>query len=250
MRHTELEKVIPDPFRLLQALSHDLRNKISGILSASQYFQDASGALDKEHVAVLQSIEASGNSLIRLSDDLFEFSTVFGSLKLERQRTDVGKLIERIMLPYQSLAKSNGIQVDVAIEWRAPRLYLDSAKMSVALDKLMAEMIESCRPGTNIRVRMGVDAQDVSISISLEQSKLSGQSFWSVVRPVHQRPDQPVGNVASRMLGLSIANRIVRAHRGAIRIGSADEHTLTLRLPHSAKAQPRGKTRLRPTLRK
>jgi signal transduction histidine kinase len=54
----------------IRKLFHDLRNPISGILSASQYLiEDAGPSLDPHQRALLASIEASGIRLLRLIED-------------------------------------------------------------------------------------------------------------------------------------------------------------------------------------
>lgn len=54
----------------IRKLVHDLRNPISGILSASQYLiEDAGPCLDQQQRAMLVSIEASGIRLLRLIED-------------------------------------------------------------------------------------------------------------------------------------------------------------------------------------
>lgn len=51
-------------------LVHDLRNPISGILSASQYLiEDAGPSLDQEQRAMLALIETSGIRLLYLIED-------------------------------------------------------------------------------------------------------------------------------------------------------------------------------------
>lgn len=237
MRPTELKKAIPGPFRVLEISGHDLRNKVSAILSASQYLlQDASTLLENDHVSLLKSIEASGSALFRLVNDVLEFSTIqTGELKLKRRRAGVLKLIKEVILQYQSLAKSANAQVDVAVEGRSARIYLDSAKMSAALAKLIAEMTEPSGPGTKIRVRVGAATHDVSVSISLEQSGKSEDSLGSMIRSFQHRTAQPAGNAARTMLRLGITNWLVLAHGGTLRISDADEHalTLTVRLPRA-----------------
>src|SRR5262245_58409082 len=76
-RNIELETVSIDRARLLGIAAHDLRNPISGILTASQYLlDDAASSLEAEHVALLQSIESSSRFMLRLIEDMLEISTI------------------------------------------------------------------------------------------------------------------------------------------------------------------------------
>jgi signal transduction histidine kinase len=56
---------------LIRTLAHDLRNPISGILTASQYLiEDASPLLEAEHVTLLRSIESSSEFILKLITDM------------------------------------------------------------------------------------------------------------------------------------------------------------------------------------
>jgi signal transduction histidine kinase len=55
---------------IIGKLVHDLRNPVSGILSASQYLiEDAGPSLDQHQREILASIEDSGIRLLRLIED-------------------------------------------------------------------------------------------------------------------------------------------------------------------------------------
>ncbi len=57
----------------IRTLAHDLRNPISGILTASQYLiEDASPLLETEHIALLQSIESSSEFMLKLIRDMLQ----------------------------------------------------------------------------------------------------------------------------------------------------------------------------------
>ena len=85
------KRAVFDPLQLLELAAHDLRNPISGILAAGQYLlEDAGAVLDEQHLAMLQSIDSSSRTMLRLIDDVIELANLeSGELRLEIRATEI-----------------------------------------------------------------------------------------------------------------------------------------------------------------
>ena len=60
-----------EQLNVVHMLAHDLRNPLSGILTATQYLvEDASPLLENEHVTLLRSIESSSEFMLKLIRDM------------------------------------------------------------------------------------------------------------------------------------------------------------------------------------
>jgi len=71
----ELETRDAEKTRMLRRVAHDLRNPISGILSASELLLEDLPDAHEEHVALLQAIQSSDRSILRLIDELMGIPT-------------------------------------------------------------------------------------------------------------------------------------------------------------------------------
>src|SRR5437868_2049315 len=126
-----------DPMQLLEVAAHDLRNPISGILAAGQYLVDDAGSvLDEHHLALLESIDSSGRSMLRLIDDVIELSHIeSGTLRLDIQATDIQPLLHRALLSTQPAADRKKVKLDVVAGTNGPlpALDIDPARVFRAL---------------------------------------------------------------------------------------------------------------------
>ena len=102
-----------DAVQLLEVAAHDLRNPISGILAAGQYLLDDAGyLLDEQHLALLQSIEASSRSMLRLIDDVIELSQIeSGTIAIHRTEVKLRELVDDILTNLSSMAEPREIEL-------------------------------------------------------------------------------------------------------------------------------------------
>jgi len=86
-----------------ERLPHPLRQ---GPIGGQYLLDDAGYLLDEQHLALLQSIEASSRSMLRLIDDVIELSQIeSGKLRLDIQSTDIQPLMNRALLQNQAAAE-------------------------------------------------------------------------------------------------------------------------------------------------
>ena len=149
-----------DPIQLLEVAAHDLRNPISGILAAGQYLLDDAGyLLDEQHLALLQSIEASSRSMLRLIDDVIELSQIeSGKLRLDIQSTDILPLMNRALLQNQAAAERKKVQLDVEANGGAllPPIDVDPVRIFHAIDSLVKPDNQArASPGAKLKLALG-----------------------------------------------------------------------------------------------
>jgi signal transduction histidine kinase len=223
-----------DPIQLLEVAAHDLRNPISGILAASEYLlDDASSVLDEHHLAMLQSMESSSRSMLRLIDDVMELSNIeSGKLRLDIGTSAVQPLLSRALLLNQVAAERKKVRLDVESEGFAPMLSLDidPVRMLSAIDSLLASTIKLGRPGSRITIGVGSGAGRATISLRTAGSGISAITLRSLLNPFRKgRPSRPSveGGTA---LALAKAKRIIEAHGGVLRVEGGEDRELVIKL--------------------
>ena len=89
------------------------RNPISGILAAGQYLlEDAGAVLDEQHLAMLQSIDSSSRTMLRLIDDLIELANLeSGELRLEIRATEIHGLMDQAVAASQAVADRKRVRL-------------------------------------------------------------------------------------------------------------------------------------------
>jgi len=221
------------PSRLIRVLAHDLRNPISGILAASQcLIEDASSLLDSQQMTLLRSIESSSDLMLRLIEDMLEVAqaaTVKSRLRL--RPTDVIRLVDQSAAFYQPIAEAKNVQLTVRRNGAVPSIDLDPAKITQALNALLANVVR-CSPPWG-RIELDVTARPKRVVIA-----------GSHVAPGATVP-KPDSNGFSRRgsqeastLTLCAVRLIIEGHGGAVRVQkSAVNPAFTLTLPRSRSSE-------------
>jgi signal transduction histidine kinase len=202
--------------RLMGIAVHDLRNPISGILTATQYLlEDAGHVLEQEHIALLQSIESASHLLLRLVEDMVEIAAIeSGDLRLNLQPTDVVALLNKYLLLNRFRADLKQVRVEVLAPEAVPTVDLDSLKISRVIDTIVSDAIKSSPPGSRIEIHIASEGEQAVVSV-----KDDGETELTPASPV--------------------VIRIVEGHGGSIRIEPANPHGITrvLTLPLSKPRQ-------------
>ncbi len=223
--------------QLLEVAAHDLRNPISGILAAGQYLADDAGSvLDEHHLALLESIDCSGRSMLRLIDDVIELSHIeSGTLRLDIQATDIQPLLHRAILSSQPAADRKKIKVDVltGTNRSVPALDIDAARVFRAIDSLVTNTIKLTRAGSRIEITSGVRAGKAIISLRTDGSNLAARDVRALFNPFKKSRVTRPGVESGTALGLAKVKRIIEVHGGAMRVqgGKGTEWTIQMTLP-------------------
>lgn len=213
---------------VLATAAHDLRNPLSGILTAAEYLiEDASGLLESEHLAMLHSIESSSRQMLALIDDLAEISSIEpDGLDWGSAPRDLVRLVRGVVVRNRMLLDSRKIRIVLTFENDPPRAEVDSRRVQQAIQRLLGLAIRDLAEGSRIVIRVASVNKNAVISI----------------------PFRGAGVPAGDRLSVLLIERIARAHGGAFRSG--DEPgigpVLRLTLPLSGGPHAKRQRRLRP----
>ena len=225
-----------DALQLLEVAAHDLRNPISGILAAGQYLLDDAGyLLDEQHLALLQSIEASSRSMLRLIDDVIELSQIeSGKLGLDIQTTDIQPLMKRALLQNQTAAERKKVQLDVEAEGLAlPPIDIDPVRIFHAIDSLVSHTIKLARTGSKIEIGIGARAGKATISLSSDGCGVPAAALRLLFNPFRKGRSTMPGVQGGTALAFAKVKRIIEAHGGlmGVQAGNGKEWTIKITLP-------------------
>jgi signal transduction histidine kinase len=223
-----------NPIQLLEIAAHDLRNPISGILAAGQYLMEDAGAqLEEQHLAMLQSIDASSRSMLRLIDDLIELAVIeSGGLRLEMKAAEIQPLMNQAVSASQADADRKRVRLVMDSDGKAllPPLSMDPVKIFHAMDSLLASTVKFSRPGSRIEIGVGSRAGKATIWLRTDGSGISAGTLRSLFNPFRKNRTIRSGVESGTALSLAKAKRIVEAHGGATHVHSGEARELTIQL--------------------
>jgi signal transduction histidine kinase len=232
---------------LLRIAAHDLRNPISGILSASEYLLEDLPDAREEHVALLQAILASSQFMLQLLDEIVEMAALeSGGLQFHFQPADLVTLVRQDVALNRLIAEHKRVRMDLIAHGQPLLISADPRKIYQVIDKLVTNAIKFSRPDSSIEIEVGAEAdrailsvRDHGVGIPAEELRTMPRRFEYSHKLDPLRPPAPVR-------GLSVVRRIVEEHGGEIRLESelGEGSTFTVRLPLTQELPSGGRPRI------
>jgi len=203
----------------LPRVLHDLRNPISGILSASEYLLEDLPDARAEHLALLRAINSSSQFMLHLVDDMFRTATSEAEIEqLHLQPTDLVFLVKQDLVLNQKLADRKRVRMDLATRSEAPIL-ADPPKLYQVIDRLVTNAITFSCPDGKIEIRVGVRGARAILSVRDSGMGIAAGKLETALgrsRKSHELDPQ----APEPVYGLAVATRIVEGHGGQIRLSS------------------------------
>jgi signal transduction histidine kinase/CheY-like chemotaxis protein len=200
----------------LASMSHEIRTPMNGVIGLLSVLE--SSKLDLDQRQTLESIRASGESLLAIINDILDFSKVeAGKMELETVSFDLIEIVEQAMQTFAS----NAAQKDLELAWEideeiAPRRLGDPSRLRQIILNLVSNALKFTRKGgVMIRVRnaelgfLRFEVTDTGIGISPEAKR-------ALFEPFAQANVATTRIFGGTGLGLSISKQLVRLMSGRI----------------------------------
>ncbi|MDX2456821.1 MAG: ATP-binding protein [Gammaproteobacteria bacterium] len=132
----------------LARMSHEIRTPLNGIIGSGELLRSCNLASEEREYA--DTIHASGETLLRLIEDILDISKIeSGVLTLEQVDFDLHELIHSTVRMFQLQAKANGIQVGSSIGLDTPfSLHGDVLHLRQILTNLVGNAIKFTGEGS------------------------------------------------------------------------------------------------------
>ncbi|UMZ73769.1 c-type heme family protein [Natranaerofaba carboxydovora] len=235
----KLNKKLKDNNRLksefLANMSHELKTPLTSIIACCELMQeDEEERLTKEDKENLQDIRESADKLLTMITDILDFSKAeAGTLELNKELTDINRLIydcERELRPW---AKQKEITLDVNLKDEKSLIYCDPVKIRQILENLLSNAIKFTPNGGTIS--MGTKQKDKHVEIFVEDNGegISTQEQEKIFEKFTQLDGSTTRRYKGTGLGLSLVKELVELHGGKINLVSSPEwgSRFTINLP-------------------
>jgi len=191
--------------RATNRLIHDFKNQMGGLKLYAAY-------LKKRFAGQPEGLEIADkiiHSLNEMTENASLVTRLTRPMELKLVEEDFAALVKQTCDEFQPHAAAREVKI-VAELVPAPSLLLDSQQMRVALQTLLARLVELSPEGGRVKVALFVSAGELQLSISNEGETLGDQqlqSFFDFL--THERLNQT-------SLKLALARRVIELHGGQI----------------------------------
>jgi signal transduction histidine kinase len=118
--------------QFLANMSHELRTPLNAIIGLSQLLQEEVEELDigeQNFITDLQSINAAGQHLLALINDILDLSKIeAGKMALYLETFDIRTLVDNVVLTVKSLVEKNGNVLEVYCDEGLGTMHADQTK--------------------------------------------------------------------------------------------------------------------------
>jgi signal transduction histidine kinase len=212
---SRLEADADERRQLLADVSHELRTPLSVIQGNVEGILDGLYPADRAH---LEPILDEIGLLERLVDDLRTISLAeTGGLRLHREPTEVGELLNEVVAAFETRAEAAGIALRNDVTPGIPTLDLDPTRMRQVLGNLVTNALRVTPRGGEIVLAAAPQGEAVRIEV-----RDTGPGMAADVLPHVFDRFYRAGDSTGSGLGLPIARSLVEVHGGAIGVLAPD----------------------------
>ena len=205
--------------RFLARISHELRTPLNAVLGFSQLLLAEGAAADPSiWRRRVQHVQASGEHLLALIDDVLELSSLeSGELPLSLQPVALASLVETSLPLVELLAAQHAVSLHLgALDGVA---LADPVRLRQVLLNLLSNAIKYNRPGGSVTVSATPDAGWLLLRVEDTGRGLDAEQISHLFEPFNRLGVEREG-IAGTGIGLAIVQASVQHMGGTVRVRS------------------------------
>lgn len=209
----------------LAAISHDIRNPLSAIVSFAHLIQDNQEATPEEIKEWSGDIEHCASDVLQFINDLMDVNQIAsGEFSIDvTHKIDIAEIIRRSIRVNKDFAMRRRIKINSQISSDATPINLDQRRMKQILVNLISNSIKYSKEDTEIQVSakriidtrpiLQIIVKDRGFGMTPEQIDIAMQKYGRV-------ENENTGKIDSFGLGLPLVKQLVEAQNGKMEIES------------------------------
>ncbi|MGV3618651.1 MAG: PAS domain S-box protein [Fimbriimonas sp.] len=200
----------------LATVSHEVRTPLNGVIGSADLLLDA--PLGAEERELSRTIQSSGETLLRIIDDILEISKAqAGHLALVKEPADLRALLGEVCELLRPRAEEKGIGLD--FQWSdslGSWAHVDAARLKQIVGNLVGNALKFTREGS-VTVAGSLSADGLCrVSVQDTGIGISAEARDEVFLPFKQADGRIQREFGGTGLGLSICKELVEAMGGTI----------------------------------
>jgi signal transduction histidine kinase len=215
------------------AVSHELRTPLAVIRSAGENLADGVVKDEDEIRKYGDLVRNEGRRLTDMVEQILEFAGIdSGQRAFALSPVALAPLLQDIVESRRALLENAGFRVEFEIADHLPPVLGDEAALRRVFENLVANAIKYGEAGGWLGIRARPVGGEVHVTVSDRGIGIAAGEHTRIFEPFYRTPDVIAARIQGTGLGLSLVQRIVRAHDGNITVhsepGAGSEFTVAL----------------------
>ncbi len=203
----------------LAMLSHELRNPLAAVLSATTALRE--GATPDLAQRCQRVIERQATHMKRLLDDLLDVSRITSDkFAIKREQIDLRDAVETAVEATGPAFREHGVTLEREVPDRPLPLNGDLRRVTQVIANLLSNAATYSAPGSSVRLSVTSESNKVAVRVTDRGEGIPPElqpKIFELFVQAEQKLDRPRGGLG---VGLSLAKTIVELHGGTIEVHS------------------------------
>jgi PAS domain S-box-containing protein len=241
-RAAEVQRLSEARSEFLATMSHEIRTPMNGMLGMLELLSLT--PLDQHQRSTLAVVRESGQSLLRIINDVLDFSKMEADrLEVREEVASIEALVRDVRHIHAPVASSKGLVVSVRSDpMLSPAAWVDPVRVRQVLNNFVANAVKFTQAG-EVEIRADVlaqqlDLQSVRFSVRDTGSGISPEDQQRLFSPFVQVGSAHGGAAGGTGLGLVIARRLVELMGGTVTLQSEPGQGTTVSFTLQLRAAP------------
>jgi two-component system phosphate regulon sensor histidine kinase PhoR len=220
--------------QFVDTATHELRTPLANIKAYAETLALADVIDIEQQKQFLNTINSEATRLARFVDDLLSVSSMeLGSLSLNKQVTDLGRMLNEVITKIRPQVDEKDLTLEVVLPEKLPEPEMDKDKIATVLVNLLGNAVKYTPAGGRVTFRVNVTDQAIEISVEDTGVGIAKDEVGKVFDKFFRSNDPRVQEQTGTGLGLALAQEVVRLHGGEIGVESEINKgsTFTVTLP-------------------
>jgi two-component system phosphate regulon sensor histidine kinase PhoR len=220
--------------QFVDTATHELRTPLANIKAYAETLALTEVIDVEQQKQFLNTINAEATRLARFVDDLLSVSSMeLGSLSLNKQTTDLGRMFNEVLAKVRPQALDKDLTLEVVLPEKLPEPVLDKDKIATVLVNLLGNAIKYTPEGGRVTFRVQLAEQAIEVTVEDTGVGIAESEIGKVFDKFFRSSDPRVQNETGTGLGLALSQEVVRLHGGRIWVESVIDKgsTFSISLP-------------------
>ncbi|MBL8175296.1 MAG: hypothetical protein JNK48_11550 [Bryobacterales bacterium] len=202
-------------------VSHEMKTPLATIQMYAETLESGRVRDEKKLADYHRVIYSESQRLGQLIEDVLDFARMESqAIQFHFQPVNVIEMLEEVSYPFRRQVELAGGRLHVDLPETLPLLQLDRKAIEQAVGNLLSNALKYSPERKEITLRAGWEKGQVAISVEDEGIGIAEEDQQRIFDKFYRANHGLAHNTKGAGLGLAIAGRIVKAHKGRIAVWS------------------------------